>query len=194
MLPALPPARRAFTDAALRPLGAPVVQRSTNTVVTGMTGAASAPPSPPTAEKEPPPSSWPKLGEPPPPSSPSSADGPPLSPPPGRPFERFDPHATDSARPTYGKNQGYRTRRIHIPRLSRNRRSHPRTNPADFGADETGNERQREATRAGPRDAADPNTADLSSSIRGAGARTAQEPMTTAPYAADRPAQRLLRP
>src|SRR5580704_4586928 len=108
MVPALPPARSAFTDAALRPLGAPVVQRSTNTVVTGMTGPASPPPSAATVEKEPPPSSWPKLGEPPPPSSPSSADGPPLSPPPPRPLERFDPHAPNaiaSARPTHGKNQ-----------------------------------------------------------------------------------------
>src|ERR1700722_8493878 len=64
MVPALPPARRAFTDAALRPLGAPVVQRSTNTVVTGMTGAASAPPSPPTAKKGAPPVALPEARRP----------------------------------------------------------------------------------------------------------------------------------
>src|ERR1700722_1522489 len=112
MVPALPPARSALTDAALRPLGAPVVQRSTNTVVTGMTAPASCPPSALPAN-EPPPSSCAKLVEP-----LSSSPPPPLdevtpsSPSPGRPFERFDPHATDAAMAAQGTIQEYRPMRI----------------------------------------------------------------------------------
>src|SRR5450755_104701 len=94
MLPALPPARSAFTDAALRPLGAPVVQVSMDVTVIGMVRPASPPPSAPPAKKpplepplEPPPSSCPD------PTSPFSA-GPPLSSPPPRPFEPLDPQAT----------------------------------------------------------------------------------------------------
>src|SRR5450432_1056299 len=107
MLPGLPPASSVFTDAALRPLAAPVVQLSTDVTVGGMTGPASAPPEllppwlktpPPLLPLPPPPSSCPDAA---PESSPP--EGPPLLLSPASPPDLVDPHATITARTTHGR-------------------------------------------------------------------------------------------
>src|SRR5580658_8629794 len=84
MLPALPPARSALTDAALRPLGAPVVHVSIEVTVTGMVPASPAAPSLPPCPSVPKgPLSPPGIMKPSPPSAPPSSapTPPPLAPP-----------------------------------------------------------------------------------------------------------------